>query len=252
VGGRVLFNASDHQPEQTVSAVLEANDKLGTVHARRLMLDMNCIQTGIGPGCIFKIGYPWSCNPRTGSPACYFGIAVMIQHGGPANGALTVAGAGCIPSWAFQIYPPLKGTMCIDGGIGVSWAGACGLPFSLSGWVAITTLVGFDLILFSFNLASIRIEAGAAIATYAYNCDERRRRRDFWNGRRRGADEECSTACDIKVYGKYTFQVVIVRVWGLVQYWVGNKDFDLIIGADIYIWLIFTSWWENVAKVQIV
>jgi len=252
VGGRVLFNASDHQPEQTVSAVLEANDKLGTVHARRLMLDMNCIQTGIGPGCIFKIGYPWRCNPATGTPKCDFGIAVLIQHGGPANGALTVAGSGCIPSWAFGVPKPLAGTVCIDGGIGVSRTGACGLPFSLFGWVAITAAVGLDLVIFSFNLASIRIEAGAAMEMYKYNCDERRRRRNFWGGRRRGNDQVCSTRCDFKVYAKITISVFIGRVWGMVQYWVKNKDFDLIVGADIYIWLIFTSWWETVAKVTIV
>jgi hypothetical protein len=41
-------------------------------------------------------------------------------------------------------------------------------------------------------------------------------------------------------------------VWALVQYWVKYRDFDFILGADIYIWLIFTSWWQTVAQVQIV
>eukprot|EP00932_Pfiesteria_piscicida_P000641 SRR837773.10624.p1 GENE.SRR837773.10624~~SRR837773.10624.p1 ORF type:complete len:251 (-),score=81.92 SRR837773.10624:29-670(-) len=213
---------------------------------------MNCIAPGVGPGCIFSIGYPWGCDPVDGNPACRFGLAVKIQIGGPANGALTVAGSGCIEEWAFGVPKPFSGSVCIDGGISVSWSGACGLPFTLSGWIGLTAQVGLDLVIFSFSLASIRIEAGASIENYKYNCDDRRRRRRGWGGRRRGADQTCQTRCDIKVYAKATFQVFIGRVWGMVQYWVRSKDFDFILGADIYIWLIFTSWWETVAEVQIV
>jgi hypothetical protein len=55
--GRVVFNASDHEPNQKVDAVLEAVTP-DHVESRRLMLDMNCMAPNVGPGCIFKIGYP--------------------------------------------------------------------------------------------------------------------------------------------------------------------------------------------------
>jgi hypothetical protein len=55
--GRVLFNATDHEPNQKVDAVLEAVTP-NHVESRRLMLDMNCMAPGVGPGCLFKIGYP--------------------------------------------------------------------------------------------------------------------------------------------------------------------------------------------------
>eukprot|EP00932_Pfiesteria_piscicida_P002547 SRR837773.1248.p1 GENE.SRR837773.1248~~SRR837773.1248.p1 ORF type:complete len:793 (-),score=285.65 SRR837773.1248:113-2416(-) len=251
-GGRVVFNASDSNPHQKVSATLEAEEKTGTVLSRRLMLDMNCIAPNVGWGCLFSIGYPWGCDPVDGNPKCSFGIAVKTQVGGPYHGALTVAGAGCVEEWAFGVPKPFSGSVCIDGGIGISWSGACGLPFSLRGWLGLTAQVGLDLVIFSFSFASIRIEAGAAVVNYKYNCDDRRRRRRGWGGRRRGADQQCQTRCDIKVYAKATFQVLIGRVWALVEYYVSNRDFDFFLGADIYIWAIFTSWWENVARVQIV
>jgi len=77
-GGRILFNASDNLQRQQVTATLEANEHAGTVHSRRLMLDMNCIAPGIGAGCLFSVGFPWGCNPITGSPACTFGIGLGL------------------------------------------------------------------------------------------------------------------------------------------------------------------------------
>jgi hypothetical protein len=55
--GRVLFNATDHEPKQKVDAILQA-EQPDRVESRRLMLDMNCIAPGVGPGCIFSVGYP--------------------------------------------------------------------------------------------------------------------------------------------------------------------------------------------------
>jgi hypothetical protein len=162
--GRVVFNASDHMPKQKVDAVLEVAQP-DRVESRRLMLDMNCMAPGVGPGCIFSVGYPWGCDPVDGSPKCRFGIAVKTQIGGPYHGALTVAGAGCVEEWAFGVPKPFSGSVCIDGGISMSWSGACGLPFSLQGWVGLTAQVGLDLVLFSFSFASLRIEAGASVET---------------------------------------------------------------------------------------
>jgi len=253
--GRILFNATDDDANQTVPAVLNSHDGAGTVHSRRLMMDMKCLAPNVGWGCVFSIGYPWGCDPlaaHTGGKPCSFGMAVKVQMGGPYNGALTVSGVGCIEEWAFGVPKPFKGSVCIDGGLTMSFAQTCGLPFSIQGWVGITAAVGLDLILFSFNLASIRVEAGAAIENYHYNCDDRRRRRRGWWGRRRGRDNTCQTACDIKVYAKVTFSFLIGRLWGLAQYWVRHKNFDFIFGADIYIWAVFTSWWQNVAKAQII
>jgi hypothetical protein len=45
-----------------------------------------------------------------GNPPCKFGIAVKVQIGGPANGALTVAGSGCIEEWAFGVPKPFSGS----------------------------------------------------------------------------------------------------------------------------------------------
>jgi len=250
-GGRVLFNATDSEPRQKLTAVLEASEEPGSVHSRRLMLDVNCQQIGVGPGCIFKISYPWHCDPIDGEPRCDFGIAVKIQIGGPLHGALIVSGTGCVPEWTFGVPPPFDGSLCIDGGITVSWSGACGLPFSLSGVVGLTAQVGLDLWIFSFSFASIRVEAGASVTNYRWDCKEPERRRDWWSGRRRGDDMTCQLNCDIKVYAKATFQVFVARVWAEVRYWVFNQDFDFIIGADFYIWAAWWGWWETLAQVQI-
>jgi hypothetical protein len=49
-----------------------------------------------------------------GNPPCRFGIAVKVQIGGPANGALTVAGAGCVEEWAFGVPKPFSGPGVLD------------------------------------------------------------------------------------------------------------------------------------------
>ena len=254
-GGRILFNATDDAANQVAPAVLNSHDGGGTAHSRRLMMDMKCLAPNVGLGCIFSIGYPWGCDPlsaQTGGRPCSFGMAVKVQMGGPFNGALTVSGVGCIEEWAFGVPKPFSGSVCIDGGLTMSFVHTCGMPFSIQGSVGITAAVGLDLILFSFTAASIRVEAGAAVENYKYNCDDHnRRRRRGWFGRRRGLDRTCQTACDVKVYAKVTFSFFIGRLWGLIKYWVRNRDFDFIFGADIYIWAVVTSWWETIATAQI-
>eukprot|EP00932_Pfiesteria_piscicida_P008117 SRR837773.18421.p1 GENE.SRR837773.18421~~SRR837773.18421.p1 ORF type:complete len:376 (-),score=95.99 SRR837773.18421:74-1201(-) len=248
-GGRLLFNTSDDAPVQRTDVLLEAMEDDATTHSRRLSMEMKCDAPGVGPGCLFAIGYPWGCNPM-GSD-CTFGIGIKVQIGGPYDGALTIYGAGCIEEWAFSVPPPFSGEICIEGGLTMTQTPTCGLNFGLAGFVAIEAVVGLNLVIFTFSAASVRLEIGAAIENYKYNCDTRRRRRRRVH-RRRGKEQTCDTACDIKVYAKATLQILVGRVWALAQYYVRNKDFDFIIGADVHVFLLFTSYWENVAQVQIV
>jgi len=250
--GRIVFNASESEKKQSVPAMLDARELSGSAHSRRLMLDTTCLAPGVVGGCLFSVSYPKGCDPIDNEPKCKWGLAVKVQIGGSSNGALTVGASGCIESWAFSVPKPLDGTICLAGGITVTWKSACGLPFSLEGWVEITATVGLDMVIFSFSAASIGVRAGVSLESYQYNCDDRRRSRRRWGGRRRGRDKKCQTSCDVKVYAKATIQILIGRGWIQISYYVRNRDFQVTVGADVYIWALFTSWWEGVCSVRIV
>jgi len=81
------------------------------------------------------------------------------------------------------------------------------------------------------------------------NCDIRRRRRRRIH-RRRGKNQTCDKVCDIRLYAKASVSVGPGKVWIMAEYFVRNKDFDLTLGADVHINLLFTSYWKNVAKVK--
>jgi len=242
--GRVMLNST---AADTAPALVQAKDpESGDTHERRLMMDMNCLAFNVGPGCLFKKSYPVTCDPIDGDPPCDWGLSVKLQVGGPANGAITVAGAGTvIDSFAFGVPRPLKGTVTWGASIGVSWNGQCGFPFMIQGTLSLTATVGLDLVIFSFSAASLQLQAGVGLVTYKHSCDDRRRRRRWWGGRRRGSDNVCQTSCDIRVHGQITLQVLIGRVWLRAEYYFTWRDFNLIAGVDVYIWAVFTSWWHN-------
>jgi hypothetical protein len=265
---RILFNAttSSNQHGDAVVQGTHSNDPLltsrgdgeGTASAlsRRLQMEMKCIGPNIGWGCIFSFGYPFGCFPWVSDggygPGKQFkyGFSIKKQIGGPYNGGLTIGAGGCIEAWSFGVPPPFSGSVCVAGGITVSPRGPCNLPFNINGWVSIKASIGLDLVIISFELAGLELKIGASTEYRSYGCDTRRRRRRWWGHRRRGPTY-CKTACDIKIYAKLTLTLWVVRAWLQVNYWVRTKGWDFLIGGDIYIWLIFTSWWENVIKLKI-
>jgi hypothetical protein len=237
--GKILFNSTTPAPGEKIEKVPGLVDLPGVdspAASRRLFFDMKCLFPNVGPGCIFSIwwpksGYSW-CDPIDGSPPCKFSIAVKIQLTGPAAGALTIAGSGCVEAWKFSVPPPFAGSVCISGGITFGFAKSCGnkFPFTINGWVRLVAAVGLDFGIFSFTAAEIGVEVGAGIQNYETHCWSQRRRRRWWGGGTR----KCNYACDIRVYGRAWRSVFwIVKIWLQVEYWVSHKDWNFLVGIDV-------------------
>jgi hypothetical protein len=254
--GRILFNSTVPTAGDVVKNVQGLVDLPGSdspAASRRLFIDMKCLAPNVGPGCIFSVwwpkpGYSW-CDPLDGQPPCKYSLAVKIQLHGPAAGALSIGGGGCIEAWKFSVPPPFSGGVCVNGAIVVNFWKSCGnrFPFTIGGWVSITAGVGLDFGLFSINLLSIEVGVGAGASNYATHCWTNRRRRRWWGGGTR----RCNYACDFRVYGFARLNVGPGRLWLRVEYWVSHKSFQMHLGADVcWPWPISSC--SNIVSVRVI
>jgi len=238
--GRILFNSTVPKPGDEVKNMPGLVDLPGIdvpATSRRLFIDMMCLFPNVGPGCIFSVWWPKSgqptCDPigGTGNMACKYSLAVKIQLTGPAAGALSIGGGGCIEAWQFSVPPPFDGSVCIAGTITAGFGRACGnkFPFTLGGYVSITAAVGLNFGLFSITAASIGVGVGAGISNYATHCWSNRRRRRWWGGGTR----RCNYDCDFRVYGDARLNIGPGRFWARVEYWIRHRSFQMHIGADV-------------------
>merc|ERR1719424_2022208 len=249
--GRIVFNSTIPVPgseTKTVEGLLDLPGVDSPAAERRLNLNLICLAPNVWPGCVFSVWWPKSgptCNPITNDPKCKFSIAVKIQLTGPAGGALTVAGSGCVETWKFGLPKPLNGGVCISGGISVGWSRSCGnkFPFTIGGRVGLEANLGLDFGIYSFDAATIGVEVGAGIANYATSCWEDRRRRRWWGG----GNRRCNYACDFKVHGKAWFSILFFKMWAQIEYWTSHKDWNFIVGLDA----CFMWWCGTILTVKV-
>jgi hypothetical protein len=223
--------------------------------SRRLFVDMKCLAPNIGPGCIFSVWWPKSgqpyCDPigGRGNRACKYSLAVKMQLTGPARGALSIGGSGCIEAWKFSVPKPFDGSVCVAGEIVVGGGRSCGnkFPFTMGGYVSITAAVGLDFGLFSITAASIGVGIGCGISNYATHCWTNRRRRRWWGGGTR----RCNYDCDFRVYGDGRINIGPGRFWMRVEYWIRHRSFQMHLGADVCLPWPF-SYCYNLVSVRII
>jgi len=200
-------------------------------------------------------GYTKQCwCDGSSKPNPYWGLLVML------GGSFNVLGA------AFPIpNPPVYGSVTAAGGISVSTRAACpkhGIKFSIAGWAEIGIKAGVDLALFELDVVAITIRIGAKLklaAAYSSYHEVSRRRspcggcrrrwRGDWSRRRRQQWQSRwhPEICDVIVYAKVVFTVLVVRGWLLAEYGIRSKRFKLTLGVDYF--NLFACWggaWENV------
>jgi hypothetical protein len=261
-GARLLVNASLDRKDVVIAGALASQNVPST---RRLGLIEWC-GDHVFPYC-FKIGVPSRCEdddckfylevkiglPYSGSP--YFSLEVAL--GGSVNLLDKFLG---IPN------PPVYGEVGAGGGIKFSTKPACPgkINFSLEGYVQMSAGLGLDLLpglLPRINLLKITLRGGAYIKKNpgyyskhdhsrrrSCGCGERRRGWGNWSRRRRAqwVRKWHNGTCDVVVYIKATVEILCIRGWLLIEYYIMSKRFLITLGADYYeIWKLFWGSWKN-------